>query len=611
MAISSDILNKAREHLHAGRLDQAEAALRRLLQKPQASADPSGLYALVLLGLNRLEQADHFARSAVRLAPTVAAYHNALGLILGRRRQHAAAVDELREAVQLEPASIGFLHNLGDALINAFRYAQAADVYESILRLEPLQPHATMELAVLLMEGGRAERGLELVEASLHAHPDDPDLGAVLCFQMNYLGEPDPPRALAAHRQYGKRISRLAAKTPPAAHTNTRDPDRRLRIAYLSADFRDHSVAFFLEPILAHHDRTCFEVCCYACSDVRDAVTARLKSHAALWRDAAALDDEALAALIRSDRIDILVDLAGHTTASRLPMLARRPAPVQATYLGYPSTTGLAEVDYRIVDAITDPPGDADRWATEKLVRLDGCFVCYSGLSADGSIRSSSPHQASLALPPIPPLPAPASRLSPSPFTFTSFNAASKLSGHVLTLWARILQAAPNTQLLLKARGLDDPWVRDRALAILTGQGIAPDRLELVGYVPSAAAHLALYARADLALDTYPYNGTTTTCEALWMGTPMVTLAGPVHASRVGASLLSAAGLDELVAHTPDQYVELAASLARAPHRMADLRSGLRERIAASTLCDAPAFTRRLEEAYRDMWRAWCGSPGR
>jgi protein O-GlcNAc transferase len=286
---------------------------------------------------------------------------------------------------------------------------------------------------------------------------------------------------------------------------------------------------------------------------------------------------------------------------------------VQATYLGYPSTTGLPEVDYRIVDAITDPPqpGEADRWASEKLFRLDGCFVCYSGLNEVGSLRPAKASQPSPAPTSPSSLPPPNAQRATLPCTFTSFNASSKLSDHILNLWARILRAAPDSRLLLKARGLDDPWVRDRVLAILTGQGIDPARLELIGYVPSAAAHLALYSRAHLALDTYPYNGTTTTCEALWMGTPMITLAGPVHASRVGASLLAAAGLPELVADSDDGYVELAASLARDPDRMARLRSGLRERVAASPLCDAPGFTRKLEAAYRTMWRTWCSAPDR
>jgi predicted O-linked N-acetylglucosamine transferase (SPINDLY family) len=366
---------------------------------------------------------------------------------------------------------------------------------------------------------------------------------------------------------------------------------RRLRIGYVSPDFRRHSVSYFIEPILEAHDRSQFEVFCYADELHSDEVTRRLRGLADHWRNIASLDDEQLAQRVREDGIDILIDLAGHTEHNRLLAFARRPAPVQMTYLGYPNTTAMPAIQYRITDAVCDPQGSAKRWHVEELLRVPGCFLCYR-MPAD--------------MPEVHPLPAGES----GPITFGSFNNFLKVSDSALIFWERMMKEVAGSRLMLKFRSLSDRGTRERVLARLERHGIAPERVELLGYEMDFWQHLELYRRMDIALDPFPYNGTTTTCEALAMGVPVVCLAGEVHAARVGASLMHAVGLDELVARTLGEYVRIATGLASDRARLRAMRSGLRARLAASALTDAVGTTRRIEALYRSAWVEWCRGGG-
>jgi len=350
----------------------------------------------------------------------------------------------------------------------------------------------------------------------------------------------------------------------------------------VSPDFTHHAVAYFIEPILAAHDRTRVEVFCYANVRVPDATTARLRTLADHWRDIAQLDDDAAAACIRQDEIDLLVDLAGHTAHHRLQVFARRPAPVQATWIGYPNTTGLDAIDYRLTDEICDPPGQTETWHSEKLVRLPSTFSCY---------------QPDAAAPELNALPAVAS----GRITFGCFNNFAKITPEVIALWGQLIRQLPDAQLLLKSRGLEDPTTAARIRAAFANAGIGGARLALNGKELSVHDHLQLYHGVDIGLDPFPYNGTTTTCEALWMGVPVITLAGNVHAARVGASLMAHVGLPDLVAATPDDYVAKAAALARDLPRLGTIRQTLRETMRRGPLCDAAKFTRQLEAAYAVM----------
>jgi predicted O-linked N-acetylglucosamine transferase (SPINDLY family) len=368
---------------------------------------------------------------------------------------------------------------------------------------------------------------------------------------------------------------------------NTRDKDRRLRIGYVSPDFREHSVNYFFEPVLMAHDNNNFEIYCYANVKKPDDVTRRLQAAAGHWTSIVNLDDAEAAELIRKDRIDILVDLAGHTKDNRLLVFGYRPAPVQVTWLGYPNTTGMQSLDYRLTDEIADPAGTADNLHSEKLVRLEPGFLCYK------------PYEPA---PDVSPLPC----TKTGNTTFGSFNSLIKITPEVVKLWSKILHTIPLSRLLLKSSRLTDQQHKERCLEMFADERIEPGRLELCEWQKNKEDHLKLYDKIDIGLDPFPYNGTTTTFEALWMGVPVVTMLGDMHAGRVGASIMNQVGLGELVADTAENYVKLVVSLAKKYDRLAVLRSGLREQMRNSGIMDSKLFTEKLENEYRKMWIKWC-----
>ncbi|MBV8169215.1 MAG: hypothetical protein JO021_20650, partial [Alphaproteobacteria bacterium] len=420
-------------------------------------------------------------------------------------------------------------------------------------------------------------------ERALALKPDYADVRSSVLMLLNYDPAQTPETLLAAHRAYEAALPPLPA---PAVHTNPRDPERPLRIGYVSADFCAHPVGYFVLPVLAAHDPQRVVVHGYSGRLVEDDVTARLRGHVPVWRSTVGVDDGALAAQIRADGIDILVDLAGHTAGNRLSAFARKPAPIQVTWLGYPATTGLSAIDHRLSDGFADPP-DADAHGTETLVRLPEGFHCY--VPAEDA-------------PDVVPPPARAQ----GHITFGSFNNLSKVNPRVIAAWGRVLAAVPNSRMLVKARPLADPDTRARTQALFAQAGVAPERVDLVATASSWRDHMAQYGQVDVALDTFPYNGTTTTCDALWMGVPVIALRGDRHAGRVGVSLLNHVGLPELIAETLDDYVVKAAALAGDLDRLAALRAGLRQRLVAAPIGDPARFTRSLEDTYRDLWRAWC-----
>ncbi len=421
---------------------------------------------------------------------------------------------------------------------------------------------------------------------ALAIQPDYPTAYSNLLLALNYL----PGKSQVELFQTALKFeSTLADDAPQSQRSfrNSREKDRVLRIGYVSPDFRMHSVAHFTRQLIGAHNRDQVEVFCYANVIKQDEITNELQMQADHWLSIVGMTDEDVADRIREQSIDILVDLAGHTADNRLAVFARKPAPVQATWLGYPATTGLAEMDYRLTDAIADPPGDADRWYTEKLIRLPHGFLCY---------QTDESH------PPVAACP----RLEQGHITFGSFNSLPKITPDVVRIWSRILKAIPDARLILKAKAFAYAPTRARYLQEFHQQGIAPDRLDLLGLIPGRGNHLSTYSRIDIGLDSFPYNGTTTTCEALWMGVPVICLCGDRHAGRVGASIMYQVNLPELVADSEDDYFDLACSLAADRQRLAVLRETLRAKMRASRLMDTEQFSRSLEKAYRDMWETWC-----
>jgi protein O-GlcNAc transferase len=505
-------------------------------------------HGLALLRLGRLDEAEQCLAAAVRLEPDFAPAHNNRGIALADLGRWSEAEDSYRQALALDPGYAFALNNLGNLLQAHGRFAEAERSYRQALDL--------------------------------------PRAYSNLLFMLNYMPERGAADIHAEHVRFGQRFAG-AAERPP--HPNPPQPDRPLRVGYVSADLRQHSVGYFIEPVLANHDRRQFTVYCYYNHAHADGFTARLKAATDQWREVPALNDDALADQVRRDGIDILVDLSGHSAQNRLLAFARKPAPVQVTWLGYLNTTGLGAMDYRVTDPRASPEGMFESFHTERLVRLPDSQWCYQP-------------------------PADCPEVAPSPcgragqVTFAAFANPAKFSEPLLKLWAHLLERVPNSRLLVvPATFRSIP--ADYATRFVRA-GIPPARMELRASLP-AREYFAMHGTVDLILDTHPYSGGTTTCHAFWMGVPVVTLAGNTASSRGGASLLHAVGLGELIAETPEQYVDIAAMLAADRERLARLRAALRERMRASPLMDGRRFALNLERAYRGMWQAWCESRGR
>ena len=446
---------------------------------------------------------------------------------------------------------------------------------------------AHCNLGHALQRQGRLAEALASFKAALTIQPDFGGAWQNYIFCLNYASGYSAQTIFEEHVKFGSRFEEAVAGLK-RAHGIERDPGKRLKIGYVSPDFRAHAVAYFIEPVLERHAREGFEIYCYFSSVAADAVTQRLKAKVHHWREISAQPDGEVAELIRRDGIDILVDLAGHTAGNRLGVFAHKPAPVQATWLGYVCTTGLGSIDCRITDVNADPVGLSERYYIEELVRLPDTFVCY---------RPSDHSPAVDALP----------GLKNGQVTFASFNNLAKMTPEVRKLWAQVLLAVPGARLMLKTKGLNDARMRQQLVEDFARHDVPDHRLELVAWDDSYSQHLNRYNEVDIGLDPFPCNGGTTSFDAMWMGVPVVTLAGNSFISRMGVSMLTSLGLTELVAQTPEEYVAIASRLAGDLDRLAALRAGLRERMANSPLTDAKRFTLNLEKAYREMWITWCG----
>jgi predicted O-linked N-acetylglucosamine transferase (SPINDLY family) len=569
-----------------GQTDQAIAHYERALSLNPDYAEVHNNLGLALAAQGRIDRAITHYERALSLNPDYAKAHNNLGLVYMAQGRIDQAIAHYERALSLNPDDALAHNNLGNALRAQGQTDQAIVHYERALSLNPDDALAHHNLGSTLMLQGQIGLAFLHYERALSLWPDNVATHHSLLLALNYMSDKDPAAVYAAHLDFARRWEAPLA-TLIQSHSNDRSRERRIRIGYVSCDFRQHSVGYFIEPVLAHHDHERFEIFCYANDLQEDTVTERLKSNADRWRCLAGLSDELTAQQIRTDQIDILVDLNGHTGSNRLLAFARKPAPLQVTWLGYPNTTGLATMDYRFTDGFADPVGMTEHFHSEQLVRLPECFSCYQ-----------PPQEA----PEVSGLPA----LEKGYVTFGSFNNLTKITREVMAVWANILQAIPGARLTLKNAGLGGSTAQQMVREIFTEMGVAPERLELLGSDQSQKAHLERYGSIDIGLDPFPYNGATTTCEALWMGVPVVTLAGRTHAGRVGVSQLSNLGLIELIGRTPDEYIATALRLATDVERLSTLRKELRSRMAVSPLTDGPRFTKNLERAYRWMWQNWC-----
>ncbi len=491
------------------------------------------------------------------------------------------------DVLELDPGNADALHFLGLTGERARDLGFALEYFERSIEARPLDAVFHNNLGSVLVKAGRTEEAAKCFRKALEIDPGLNIARINLIFAMVLLESATPEEVYAEHVAWAK-IHADPLLEQAAPHGNSRDPERRLRIGYLSADFRQHALSYFIEPALAQHDRAAFEVFCYHSGRIVDDVTRRLARHADHWQEVFEMDDAALAREIRGDGIDILVDLSGHLRGNRLMVFARKPAPLQMTYLAYPNTTGMRAMDYRLTDAACDPPGMTERYYRETLMRLPRCMWCY---------------QPSAEMPAVAPPPAKVKGV----VTFASMNGADKITAGMLELWARVLGEIPESRIVFTTVPEQG---RARIRDALGRAGVAGGRIDMHDRLPTAE-FWALYAGIDILLDTFPMNGGTTTCEALWLGVPVVSRSGQVFQSRAGLSILGSVGLGELVAGSDEDYVRIALELARDRARLAALRAGLRERMRASPLTDARAYARDLEASYRSIWRDWCSRPPR
>ncbi len=614
------LLQEAIGHHRAGRLAQADTLYRRVRIAHPGNFDALHLCGIVAMQQNRMAEAVELLTKAHKAAPKNAPCAQRLGLALASSGRPADAEPVLRAALALDDKSaegwdtlayclklqdklsaalechqravtlkpdfaVGW-YNCGLTLSLTGRYADALRCHEKAIAANPGYTKGYYGRAQALHQLHRMAEAIAAYDRFLELEPASHEARGFRLFALNHVDQLSREQLFAEHVKYGEAVGRPLV--PEFPHDPA--PERRLRVGILSPDLRAHSCAFFLEPLLRHLDPAQFEVYLYHDHFREDAVSQRLKTHAAVWRNFVGQPANAVEAAIRSDQPDILIDLAGHTgMMSRMPLFAKHLAPVQINYLGYPNTTGLTAMHYRLTDAVVDPVGEADALATEKLLRFAPTAWAYEP-APDAPVVGSAPVA------------------SNGHVTFGCFNNVAKISDTTLALWARVLAAVPNSKLLLKGRGLGDEAMRQHYLGRCYAAGLSADRVELIERTATTEGHLALYGRVDITLDTFPYHGTTTTCEALWMGVPVVTLMGDRHVARVSGSLLTAVGRPEWVAQTADDYVRIATQLASDPAALATIRAGLRDQVKNSALGDHAGQAARFAATLRDCWRKWCAS---
>lgn len=539
-----------------------------------------------LLELHKTEEAIESFEQAFQINPDFVEAYNNLGIALKIIERYEDSHISLQKALTINPYFTEAYMNSGDTFREQCRYTDALSAYKKALEINPNNIDALINTAFIFSLQGKIKESIHWYQKALEMDPDHATTYSNLLFILHYQNNIDFLVLSEQHKRWGNQIARTLTRNA-SPHPNEKAPVRRLRIGYVSPDFRKHSVAFFIEPILSSHDESACEVFCYSDVGMADEITEHMQTLVRNWRDIHRLKDEQVERMIWEDKIDILIDLAGHSANNRLSLFNRGPAPIQVTYLGYPNTTGLANMHYRITDDLADPNGKTDHLFTENLLRLPRGFLCYRPPVETPDI----------APPPI---------MKSGKVTFGSFNNRAKITPGVVKVWSEILKRVPGSRLVLKSKVLSDPEVQQSLLDTFVQEGVSSERVEFHGSIPNQYDHLTLYNSIDIALDTFPYNGTTTTCEALWMGVPCIVLKGDFHMSRVGVSLLTNASMEELIADTPDDYVKKAVDLAKNPSRLLQLRQKQRDILASSPLMDIYGFTRDLENMYRKIWIQWC-----
>jgi protein O-GlcNAc transferase len=564
----------------AGRMAEAIEAYHKVIALRPDKAESHNNLSVALQGRQRFAEALAANGKALALRPDWALLSSNRGGLLRELGRAGEAVPALRRALQIDPNSFEAHLNLAAVLLELGRVDQALESARRAVEINPQSYEARNVLGNVLKDDGQIEKALEQFDRCLEIDPDN----AVVHSNKVYVHEFDPrsePMGLFAEARRWNDRHGAPMKQFIRMHENERTADRPLRVGYVAPSFCSHAETFFVIPLLEHHDREQFEIHCYSDGTRIDALTERIKASAQFWHVTAGWTTEEMAEQIRRDRIDVLIDLSMHMTHNRLPMFARKPAPVQVAWLAYPGGTGLDAMDYRISDPWIDPPGMDESCYREQTVRLPETWVCYDPLR-ECDAAAPRPER---------------------PICFGSINNPCKLNDPLLGLWARAMQAVPDSRLLVQAF---DNGHRRRLTEFFGAAGVAAERLGFVGRC-LRSDYLRLYDRIDICLDPLPYNGITTTCDALWMGVAVVTLTGRTASGRAAASILQNVGLSDLIADDPEQFIRIVSTLAGDAPRLSELRRTLRDRFKFSPMMDAPRFARAMESAYRRMWRNWCG----
>ena len=598
--------------------DRSISCYRRALELKPDYTDAFNNLANIFRKQGRLKQAAALYRKALSLQPDDAATYNNLGhvyrelgsvrdeitcyekallvdpdyaqtyLNLGNALQYQGELDEAvicyRKALQKKSDFPEACNNLGSVFIMQGRLEEASQCFQKALLMNPYYAEAYNNLGSINQNQGKFKEAIFCFRKALEINPNYVKAHSNLLYAMHYDSGIESKMLYEEAEQWWRQHGIKQAVNSDAITSTERAG--RIKIGYISPDFREHSVSYFFLPFLKNHNHDSFEIYCYSEVKREDKITNRIKELSDHWRPIAWLSNRAIADQVRQDGIDILVDLAGHTAENRLPVFAYKPAPVQVTWLGYPGTTGMPVIDYRLTDEIVDPPGEADEYHSETLIRLPDGFLCY-GPPQDAPGVSGMPARKNGRI------------------TFGSFNNLPKINQEVIGLWSRLLQQVPDSRLLLKSKQFADENVRQRFLDLFSDCGVAAEQLTLLPRVASTAGHLALYHQVDIALDPFPYNGTTTTCEALWMGVPVISLRGDRHAGRVGASILTRMGLQALIAYNEEAYVRIGIELAQDMNRLELLREGMRQRMKTSPIYDGASFADSVGNTFKKVWNIW------
>ena len=566
-------------------LEQLDKALNSYEQAIQLKPDFAEAYNNRGNALKEIGQVDEAIDSydkAIQFKPDYAEAYNNRGLALQELGQLDKALKSCEQAIQLKPDYAQAYNNRGVVLQELEQLDKALNSYEQAIQLKPDFAEAYNNRGNALKEIGQVDEAIDSYDKAIQFKPDYAVAYSNRNFALNYSSELTQTDIFQKHLEFEKQFGRKILENKLNPLFNKRR-NTRLKVGYISADFNNHSVGYFFEPLLKSHDKGSIEIYCYYNNARADDTTKRLMEESEHWRSIVGMNDKDVVNLIRKDSIDILVDLVGHTANNRLTVFTYKPAPIQVTWLGYPNTTGLSAIDYRFTDDVVDPIGRTDDLHSEKLIRLQNGFLCYQG---------------DKLLPPNSALPC----LKREHITFGSFNNLSKVTHQVVKIWSKILQSVPNSHLLLKSKQLSDAKTKSRYIEMFRHEGIPENRLELYSWLPGKEEHMELYNSIDIGLDPFPYNGTTTTCEALWMGVPVITMFGNLHAGRVGASIMTHANLENLIAMGTDEYVNMAVKYANNTDYLVKLRNELRSKILRSALCDNNAFAKNIEKAYQEMY---------